>query len=479
MFVDRHQELAFLNSLLNRQHPGPAQLVLLYGRRRVGKTELLLHWALNSGVDFTYWAALRENPTMQRNHLFAQLLNVPEESAPAHRSWSALWDAAADLLGSKKHILILDELPYAAEADPPMLSALQHAWDQHFQNSNLIIILCGSHVRVMETLLSRQSPLFGRMTAQWHLEPLPFSSLQEFFPSWTADERVAAFAIVGGIPAYLKWLNPGYSLVENIRKVILSPGGMFLSEPAFLLYDEVRELKNYMAVLKAIGAGKHALNEISDHSFQASTAVNAYLSALQELRLVERRLPVTVRPGERGRSRSGRYHLSDPYFRFYFHFLAPFQDNPMLSADQILEQIQKDLRAFVGSTSFEELCRQWAISQGKAGNLPFAPIAVGSHWSRRIQVDVVAINWESKEILLGECKWGTDKIDRQIARELIDKKTSLMLLDLPQMGQGWKVHHVLFGRHGFTDAAKTEMKKAGGLCVDLKQIDTVLGKAEA
>ncbi|HEY9651862.1 MAG TPA: hypothetical protein V6C95_14445, partial [Coleofasciculaceae cyanobacterium] len=87
MFVDRHQELAFLNSLLNRQHPGPAQLVLLYGRRRVGKTELLLHWALNSGVDFTYWAALRENPTMQRNHLFAQLLNVPEESAPAHRSW--------------------------------------------------------------------------------------------------------------------------------------------------------------------------------------------------------------------------------------------------------------------------------------------------------------------------------------------------------------------------------------------------------
>ena len=479
MFVDRHQELAFLNSLLNRQHPGPAQLVLLYGRRRVGKTELLLHWALNSGVDFTYWAALRENPTMQRNHLFAQLLNVPEESAPAHRSWPALWDAAADLLGSKKHILILDELPYAAEADPAMLSALQHAWDQHFQNSNLIIILCGSHVRVMETLLSRQSPLFGRMTAQWHLEPLSFSSLQEFFPSWTADERVAAFAIVGGIPAYLKWLNPGYSLVENIRKVILSPGGMFLSEPAFLLYDEVRELKNYMAVLKAIGAGKHALNEISDHSFQASTAVNAYLSTLQELRLVERRLPVTVRPGERGRSRSGRYHLSDPYFRFYFHFLAPFQDNPMLSADQILEQIQKDLRAFVGATSFEELCRQWAISEGKAGNLPFAPIAVGSHWSRRIQVDVVAINWESKEILLGECKWGTDKIDRQVARELIDKKTSLMLLDLPQMGQGWKVHHVLFGRQGFTDAAKTEMKKVGGLCVDLKQIDTVLGKAEA
>ena len=126
MFVDRRQELAFLNNLLNREHPRPAQLVLLYGRRRVGKTELLLHWARNSGMDFTYWAAVRESATMQRNHLFAHLLKVPEESAPAHRSWPALWDAEADLLEGKKHILILDELPYAAEADPAMLSALPY-----------------------------------------------------------------------------------------------------------------------------------------------------------------------------------------------------------------------------------------------------------------------------------------------------------------------------------------------------------------
>ena len=221
MFVDRHNELAFLNSLLTRERPGPAQLVLLYGRRRVGKTELLLHWAKNSGVDFTYWAAERESPNMQRNRFFARLLNVPEESAPAHRSWSDLWKATANLLGEKRHILIVDELPYAAESDSAMLSALQHAWDQYFQNSNLIIVICGSHVRVMETLLSRQSPLFGRMTAQWHLEPLPFSSLREFFPTWNADERVAAYAIVGGIPAYLEWLEPDRNLTQNIREVML------------------------------------------------------------------------------------------------------------------------------------------------------------------------------------------------------------------------------------------------------------------
>jgi len=476
MFVDRHKELAFLNDLLTRERPGPAQLVLLYGRRRVGKTELLLHWAKESGVDFTYWAAQRESPNMQRNSLFARLLNVPEDSAPVHRSWSALWQAVANHLGEKRHILILDELPYAAESDPAMLSALQHAWDQYFQRSNLIIVICGSHVRVMETLLSRQSPLFGRMTAQWHLAPLPFSSLQEFFPEWNADERVAAYAIVGGIPAYLNWFNPKYSLVENIRNIVLAPGGMFLAEPAFLLYDEVRELKNYLAVLKAIGAGNHTLNDIGKHAFLPSTSVNAYLSTLQELRLVERRLPVTVRPGKLGKSRSGRYHLSDPYFRFYFHFLAPFQDAPLTSTDQILDRIQQNLRAFVGATAFEELCLQWTIVEGKAGNLPFVPDAVGSHWSRRVQVDVVALNWNSKEILLGECKWGLERVDRQIARDLIDEKTRLALLDLPDMGQGWQVYHALFGRQGFTDAAQNEIRASGGLCIDLQELDATLSQ---
>jgi AAA+ ATPase superfamily predicted ATPase len=478
MFVDRQKELAFLNTLLTRERPGPAQLVLLYGRRRVGKTELLLHWAKNSGVEFTYWAAERESPNMQRNSLFARLLNVPEDSAPVHRSWSTLWQAVANHLGEKRHILILDELPYAAESDPAMLSALQHAWDQYFQRSNLMIVICGSHVRVMETLLSRQSPLFGRMTAQWHLEPLPFSSLQEFFPNWDAAERVAAYAIVGGIPAYLNWFNPKYSLVENIRNVVLAPGGMFLAEPAFLLYDEVRELKNYLAVLKAIGAGNNVLNEIGEHAFLPSTAVNAYLSTLQELRLVERRLPVTVRPGERGKSRAGRYHLSDPYFRFYFHFLAPFQDDPLTSSDQILERIQQNLRAFVGATAFEELCRQWTIAEGKAGNLPFVPTAVGSHWSRRVQVDIAALNWNSKEILLGECKWGLDKIDRQIARELTGEKTRLALLDLPDMGQGWQVYHALFARQGFTDAARKEIQASGGRCIDLRELDKALNQVD-
>jgi len=143
-----------------------------------------------------------------------------------------------------------------------------------------------------------------------------------------------------------------------------------------------------------------------------------------------------------------------------------------------LERIQTNLRAFIGATAFEDLCRQWVMVQGKQGELPFTPTAIGSYWSKRVQADVVAINWENKQVLLGECKWGADKIDRQVALDLINEKTRKLRLDLSDMGQGWKIHHALFARQGFTDATKTEMNKVGGLCVDLKQIDAALAAQE-
>lgn len=476
MFVDRKHELNFLNNLLERSRPGPAQLALMYGRRRVGKSELLMQWAAQSGLPFTYWEAVKETATQQRARLFAKLLNVPISAAPVYRSWPELWDAAAPLLKAKRQILILDELPYAAESDSAMLSSLQYAWDQHFQKSELVIVLCGSKVRVMETLFSRQSPLFGRMTAQWRLDPLPFSSLVEFFPKWDSDARVAAYAMLGGIPAYLNWLDPDMDLIGNIRQVILNPGSMFLAEPAFLMYDEVREPSSYLAILKAMGSGAHTLTEISEKSFIPTTSVNFYLNTLQELYLVERRLPVTQSKAERGRSKSGRYHLSDPYFRFYFQFLEPFLSASPFDTEQVVEAVRRNLRAFVGVTAFEDLCRQWVLDQAKAGQLPFQPDSVGSHWSSKVQVDVAAINWKTHDILLGECKWGSDRVDPQVARELIEKKTPLVVKDLPERSDAWRVHYILFARSGFTPAAVAEMKKVQGSLVDLKQIDAVLGR---
>ncbi len=451
MFVDREQELNFLNSALARADRG--QMILLYGRRRVGKTELLRRWAMDSGLPYTYWMADKEPPALQRRKLFARLFDVPLNRAIDFAAWSEFWEWSAPRLAEKRQILILDELPYAITADSAMLSSLQYAWDHYLQDSPVILALCGSHVNVMQAIQTHQSPLFGRLTGQWALAPLPFYALQQFFPDWTVEERIAAYAIVGGVPAYLHWLDPQRSLTDNIRQVITAPGSMFMAEPTLLLYDEVREPSVYLAILQAIGAGYHTPKEIGDASLISQSHLSAYLNTLQELRLVKRHLPATLTTAQQRQSRQGRYHLNDPYLRFYFRFLAPHLDTLAFTPEEVLTHIQKELRAFVGQTAFEALAQMWVAENGRSGQLPFIPQSVGQHWSRHVQVDVVALNWDSRDILLGECKWGAEPVNRQTVRELIEQKAAKVLRDLPDAGHGWRVHFAFFARSGFSTAA--------------------------
>jgi AAA+ ATPase superfamily predicted ATPase len=361
------------------------------------------------------------------------------------------------MLTSRRQLLLLDELPYAAETDPAMLSSLQHAWDQHFQDSPAIIVLCGSHMRAMETMLSRQSPLFGRMTGQWRLQALPFGALRQFFPLWSPEEQVAAYAIVGGVPAYLRWFDPAQSLAENIRQRILAPGSLALAEVEFLLYDEVREPRIYLSILQAIGNGAHTLSTISAAALVAQTNLTSYLATLQDLRLVERRIPVTVSPAKQRSSKQGRYHLSDPFHRFYFRFLQPNEAELSYQPDRVLTLIQQGLRAFLGGTAWEELAREWVLVQARKNALSFLPERIGSHWSRNVQADVVAVNWEERTILIGECKWGADTVDTATIRALLERTIPLVLADLPDKGVGWRVTPAIFARAGVTPAARAEL----------------------
>ena len=474
MFVDRERELTFLDDALAREDRG--QMILLYGRRRVGKTELLRHWAMGSGLPYTYWMADKEPPALQRRKLFARLFDTPLNRAIDFTAWSEFWEWSAPRLAQKRQILILDELPYAITGDSAMLTSLQYAWDHYLQNSPVILVLCGSHVNVMQTIQSHHSPLFGRLTGQWALAPLPFYALKLFFPGWSAEERVAAYAIVGGVPAYLRWLDPQRSLSDNIRHVIAAPGSMFMAEPTLLLYDEVREPAVYLAILQAIGAGYHTPKEIGDASLISQSHLSTYLNTLQELRLVKRRLPATLTTAQQRKSRQGRYHLSDPYLRFYFRFLAPHLDTLAFTPNQVLDHIQKELRAFVGQTAFEELSQEWLAGRGRLGELPFTPQAIGQHWSRHVQVDVAAVNWDSRDILLGECKWGAEPVSRQSVRELVEQKAPKTLRLLLGEGQGWRVHFAFFARAGFTAAAAAELEQRGALRVTLAQMDNDLAE---
>jgi hypothetical protein len=248
---------------------------------------------------------------------------------------------------------------------------------------------------------------------------------------------------------------------------VLAPGSLALGEVLFLLYDELREPRSYLAILEAIGNGHHTFKAIKDATLLGDVHLPAYLSTLQEMRYVERRLPVTIPPAKQRVSRQGRYHLSDPFMRFYFRFIHPHRDVVSYAPERILPTLQSGLRAFVGQTAWEDLARQWVREQGYQGALPFVPEVVGSHWSRTVQADVVAINWTERAILVGECKWGDTAVDRQTVRDLIERTVPLTLADLPDKGEGWQVYPALFARAGATPAARKTLMAASGFVVDL------------
>lgn len=468
-FVDRQSEIQELNYLFQaRARLG--QFVIVYGRRRVGKTTLLLHWAQDIQQPHLYWVARRETAEACRQSLARALwkyaYNDPQAEPPRFGSWETLFEQMQRMIKDRPPIIIFDEFPYAVESDSSLPSHLQAAWDHLFKDLPVVLILAGSHIGMMVDLMNYQAPLYGRFTGQLPLGPLPFGVLSEFFPRYEAAERVSTYACLGGIPAYLECFDPGQSLSTNIRQHLFQSSGMFRSEPAFLISDQVRETRIYESILRAIANGAHTPAEIAQSIGVQSPNLPPYLKRLIDLHLIERRVPATIHQEQREITTRSRYYVSDPYLRFYFRFVEPNLDMVELGqAETLWRKIGEQFRSFVGVTTFEELCREWVIRQARQRKLPFQLERVGSHWAGDVQVDVVAINWQERAILLGECKWGVEAVGRSVIRDLVDKASKAV------PGKGWQVHFACFARAGFTDAAREEAQRIGAMLVDLETLD--------
>ena len=466
-FIGRQAEIAALNRLL-KDRARIAQFVIVYGRRRVGKTTLLLHWAQQTKQSYFYWVAWRETPEATRQSLARAFWawaypDAENNEPPIFSNWETLFREMVRLIADRPLIMIWDEFPYAAESDASLPSHLQAAWDHLFKDRPIMLILAGSHIGMMVDMMAYHAPLYGRFTAQFPINPLPFSMVESFFPKYMAAERVALYACLGGIPAYLERFDPKQDLSANIRQHLFSRTGMFRSEPAVLIGDLVRETRIYESILRLIANGAHTPSEMVQPG-QTTSNLPPYLKRLQELKLIERRIPATIPLNQRESTTRSRYLVSDPYLRFYYRFVEPHLEMiEQGQVDALWKRVSSQFRAFVGMTTFEELCREWVIGQARLGRLPFTPELVGSHWSVDTQVDVVAINWQEKAILLGECKWGTEAVGRSIVRDLIEKSVKVT------PGNDWRVILALFSRAGFTDAAIQENEM--GLNIDLATID--------
>jgi AAA+ ATPase superfamily predicted ATPase len=481
-FVDRAEELAALDRLAVEDRP---HLLVVSGRRRLGKTTLLLEFAARSGLPALYWVASKQSEAVLQRSLYetiSRFLDLPLPPGTVTPSdWTAILRFLSESIqakfGQQRILVILDEFPYAVEASAPLPSELQNAWDQWLKpHTNAFVAITGSHVGMMARLQEQQAPLYGRFTARLPVGPLPFSALAEFFPGMTAAERVGVYAIFGGVPAYLERLVPGRSIRANVERETLSATGIFRTEAFHSLQEDLRDTHSYHSILQAIGKGHHTNDDIALHSGIARTSLSKYLDRLMALGYVERRLPATVPPEQWGHSRQGRYVLADQFLRFFYRFISP----NLVSVEQGLfhdlwDEIGEQMRAFVGATVFEDLCREWLRRQAIAGQLPFHPQVIGAHWSREVQVDVVAVNWRNQQILLGECKWQAGAVERGVVRSLIEDQAPRLLKDLPGGAAAWSARYAFFSRAGFTSAAQAEAQAHGALLVDLATLDRDLG----
>ncbi|MFH1633712.1 MAG: ATP-binding protein [Chloroflexota bacterium] len=482
-FFGRNAELQLLDDLWGSPR---ATMLILYGRRRVGKTSLLTHWMGPASRRALYWVATPTTTQEQLRSFSQALYNFanPESSAPVsftYATWEQAWIQAAALTRQERLALFIDEFTYLLQANPSVAGVLQNVWDHHLKNTDIFLALSGSHLGMMQRqVLSYQAPLYGRATAQLHLRPLPFGITRAYFKRYSAAERVVIYAIFGGIPAYWERIDQSISISENILRQLLTPSNMMQEEPRLLLHDFVREPQNYIAILRAVAHNARTQKEILSYTGLPQGHVSKYLSVLQDAGFVERRIPVT----KAQTSRLGRYHITDPYLRFYYRFLAERQAQLALGVQrQALEEIKRHLLDFIGTYTWEELSREWLLRASEHDILPFIPDQVGSVWTRKAQVDVVGFNRMEKTIILGECKWSPRAAGRKVLVDLVEKTSNIV----PKQGR-WRVYYLGFARGGWTEAAKIFAREfppngddvgnwevVGMKLFDLEKIDTDLG----
>lgn len=443
-FVNRVLEVAFFDGILAGDR---AELVLLYGRRRVGKTALLRHVAERAKIPVLYHVAAQTTRAEELGRLSGRMAEFFNDDLLRNQplgNWEAVWiyvgRKAVDPLG-----IMLDEFPYAVEGDSSLPSLLQHAWDQTLQRTRIKLILCGSSISMMERLgLSESGPLYGRRTGQWRLQPFGPEEFGLLWPAANLADLLETYCVTGGNPMYVSRFEPGATLGENIRSQILRKGSMLYDEVPFLLREEVRDPRVYQAILAAAAGGARRFSELSSKTGLDKAHLTRYLAILSDLGIFNREVPVTERRPEK--SRRGLYRVADPFVSFWYRFVFPNRDRLELGeSDRVLrEEVEPALDAYVSRTVEPHL---GALFRTRWRHLvPFEPAAAGRYWDREREIDWLILDRERRRAVAVEIKWSRRPVHApRVAAELRAKTAAVPALE------GCRVSHVLVSRAGFEE----------------------------
>ncbi len=419
-FKNRLKELKLLNELYNSEK---SKLIVLYGRRRVGKTELLREF-LNKHKGL-YLLARQESELEQLKKLSSQIAEFYNDSLLKLNPFSN-WDSLFTYLSEKPRIpIIFDEFPYIVQSSKRVTGILQDYWDNKFSKKGSFIVLCGSSIQMMEKLLGKKSPIYGRRTEQIMLEPLKFNDACLFFPEkMSIKEKIINYAILGGMPAYLLEFDFEKDLKQNLMENALRKNKFLYQDVLFTLKEELKEPRNYFSILYSISKGNTKIGQIVNDTGLEKSFVGKYLGVLIDLQLIERRVPITEKNPKK--SRNGLYLIKDNFTKFWFKFI--FENQEYIEQEKqgklANEKILPDLNSFAGR-AFEDIVISELIRNKKYQNYLF-----GRWWDNNSEADIAGIDKSDKKIIIGEVKFSSLNIKEiaEIKMSLIEKAKKINTL---------------------------------------------------
>ena len=448
MFIGRKKELEFLEE---RYLQEGGQLIVLYGRRRVGKTETLRQFCRDKEHVFF---SCTESPDEQQLTAFSERILQKGIPAAAYIQRFSDWEKAlgsiTELPGNGKKLLIIDEFPYMVKGNRSIPSILQNLWDSKLKDENVMVILCGSAMSFIEKeILAEKNPLYGRTTGILKMKEMDFYDAVQFVPNYSPEDKIAVYAILGGIPHYLKQFDDSRSLGENVRKQILTRGSILYSEVEFLMRQELRETAVYNTVIGAVALGNTKLNDIYQKTQIEKTKLSAYLNNLLELGILEREFSMTEGIKEQANVQRGLYRVADNYFRFWYGYVFP-NLSELESGDEVgiwQYVVEPELNAY-SAQAFEEVCRQYLRRLNRQNLLPLRFTRIGRWWNKTDELDILAVGHGQKAWLLGECKYKNGLFTYADLQRMQSK--------LKPGSEVGNVYYYLFSKGGFSEEVKKD-----------------------
>lgn len=448
-FFGREKELL----ALEKEYSRASGFVVIYGRRRIGKTTLIKQFI--KGKTAFYFLATKEVESQSMKRFAGVIARTTGNTVlqkAVFSDWLDLFQTVADYKPGEKKVLVIDEFPYLVKVNDSFPSILQNAWDEILKDSNVMLILCGSLISMMKKhALSYESPLYGRRTAQMRIAPLPFTTVYAN-QKLSFTDAVEQYSITGGVPKYMEFFSDTQPLYDQIKENILSKNGFLYEEPNFLLTDEVQVPTNYFSIIKVIADGNHKLGTIAGILGLETSALTPYLKTLSELGFIEKQVPVTEKNAEK--TRKGLYFISDNLLRFWFRYVYPYKGELELDNIQIsLDELNKDFREKFVAFAYEDICKEIFAKLCSDKKIDFTPSKIGSYWLNdyggNTQIDVMAVDTVNKRLFAGECKYRNQPIDADVYFELAKKVENSS--EIQSVFKGYDVMYGVFSKSGFTN----------------------------